>query len=118
MEYGEYLRFLLALVFVLALIGLCARLGQRLGLAPQARKSRRDTARLSIVEVRPVDGKRKLMLIERDNVQHLLLIGGDNDLVVETAIQPLPDGTRLDKVGTGNTGEEAPVLPMLRRNKK
>jgi hypothetical protein len=35
----------------------------------------------------PVDSKRKLVLVRRDTVEHLLLIGGATDLVIEQSIQ-------------------------------
>src|SRR6185295_17168077 len=33
-----------------------------------------------------VDGRRRLVIIRRDNVEHLLMIGGPTDVVVETNI--------------------------------
>lgn len=42
--------------------------------------------RLSVMDAAPVDAKRKLVLIRRDDVEHLLLIGGPTDLVVEQNI--------------------------------
>lgn len=42
--------------------------------------------RLSVVEYANVDGKRKLILIRRDNVEHLIMTGGPVDVVVETSI--------------------------------
>lgn len=86
MESFDYVRFLLALVFVLGLIGFCAWLGKRAGLTPRAAKRGNTDNRLSLLEVRPIDAKRKLILIRRDERQHLLMIGGDNDLVIECNI--------------------------------
>lgn len=42
--------------------------------------------RLGIVEYANVDGKRKLILIRRDDVEHLIMTGGPVDVVVETGI--------------------------------
>lgn len=42
--------------------------------------------RLSVMDAAAVDGKRKLVLIRRDDVEHLLLIGGPTDVVVEQNI--------------------------------
>jgi len=44
--------------------------------------------RLSLVEALAVDPKRQLMIVRRDGVEHLILIGGPQDLVVETGIVP------------------------------
>ncbi len=94
MESFDYLRFLLALIFVLGLIGFCAWLGKRAGLTPRATKKGSTGHRLALLEVRPIDAKRKLLLIQRDDRQHLLMVGGDTDLVVERNISDsaLSDG--------------------------
>ncbi|MGB7432542.1 MAG: hypothetical protein WA921_08760 [Ahrensia sp.] len=42
--------------------------------------------RLQVVDATAIDNRRKLVLVRRDNVEHLILIGGQNDLVVETGI--------------------------------
>lgn len=42
--------------------------------------------RLAITEFCEVDENRRLVLIRRDNVEHLLLIGGPQDVVVESGI--------------------------------
>ena len=42
--------------------------------------------RLEIVEHASLDGRRKLVLIRRDDVEHLLMTGGPVDVVVETGI--------------------------------
>lgn len=42
--------------------------------------------RLAIIDTLPVDTKRKLVLLRRDNVEHLVLIGGPSDVVVESSI--------------------------------
>ena len=42
--------------------------------------------RLAVVDAAAVDGRRRLVLIRRDNVEHLLMIGGPTDIVVEPNI--------------------------------
>ncbi|APT31137.1 IQ motif and SEC7 domain-containing protein 2 [Methylobacterium phyllosphaerae] len=53
--------------------------------------------RLGIVDVYELDRARQLILLRRDNVEHLLLVGGPNDVVVERNIQrgqrPLPEAS-------------------------
>lgn len=44
------------------------------------------TKRLAIIEVAAVDQKRQIVLFRRDDVEHLMLIGGATDVVVETNI--------------------------------
>src|SRR5262249_61867671 len=40
----------------------------------------------AVIDAAPVDSRRRLVLIRRDNVEHLLLIGGPSDVVVEPNI--------------------------------
>ena len=46
--------------------------------------------RLDVVETASVDQRRKLILIRRDDVEHLIMIGGPVDMVVETGIRGRP----------------------------
>jgi len=100
MDLATYLRFALALVFVLALIGGLAFVAKRFGWggAAPVRKpgSRR---RLSLVESLPVDAKRRLVLLRCDETEHLVLLGPGQDVVVgaprpaDGAIPPPSAGT-------------------------
>ena len=42
--------------------------------------------RLSVVDSLALDPKRQLLIVRRDNVEHLILVGGANDLLVEADI--------------------------------
>ena len=42
--------------------------------------------RLSVVEQASVDARRRLLLIRRDGVEHLIMTGGPVDVVIETNI--------------------------------
>jgi flagellar protein FliO/FliZ len=82
MGFDSYARFVLALAFVLLLIVACAWVARRFGLGGRlvAAGGKR---RLAILEVLPLDGRRRLVLLKRDGVEHLLLLGQPGDLVVE-----------------------------------
>ena len=43
--------------------------------------------RLGLVETATIDGRRKLMLVRRDDVEHLIMTGGPVDVLIETGIQ-------------------------------
>ena len=80
-------KFFIAFAVVLALIGLSAWLvrrfsANRLG----GGNARGRQPRLAVIDASPVDGRRRLVLIRRDNVEHLLMIGGPTDVVVEQNI--------------------------------
>ena len=83
----QALTFFFAFVAVLALILLVAWLvrrfaGNRLG----ANTNRGRMPRLAVIDAAAVDGRRRLVLVRRDNVEHLLMIGGPTDIVVEPNI--------------------------------
>ena len=42
--------------------------------------------RLDVVEQINVDGRRRLLLIRRDDIEHLIMTGGPVDVVIETGI--------------------------------
>lgn len=42
--------------------------------------------RVGLVESTSLDGRRRLVLIRRDNVEHLIMTGGPVDMVIETGI--------------------------------
>ena len=79
--------FFFAFIAVLALIGLATWLvrrfaGNRLGTGA----NRGRMPRLAVVDAAAVDGRRRLVLVRRDNIEHLLMIGGPSDIVVEPNI--------------------------------
>jgi flagellar protein FliO/FliZ len=82
MDLIDYGRFLAALLFVLGLIALVAwavrrfRLG--VGATPGAAR------RLAVLEILPLDARRKLVLIRRDDAEHLLLLGTDGNRLIES----------------------------------
>ncbi|MBS9720711.1 flagellar biosynthetic protein FliO [Tianweitania sp. BSSL-BM11] len=45
-------------------------------------------ARLAVMDATAVDANRRLVLVRRDDVEHLILIGGPTDVVVEQNIRP------------------------------
>ena len=86
MESESYIRFVLVLVFVLALIGLLTWLVRRFGLAGRMPTGGKQGRRLDVVEVAPLDSRHRLVLIRRDRTEHLVLLGTNADVVVESGI--------------------------------
>lgn len=92
------LTMILALGIVLVLIVLAAWL-LRLLSNVSGNAARGRNRRLSVVDNLAIDQKRQLLIIRRDNVEHLILTGGPQDLVVETGIP---------------VEEQAPAMPARR----
>jgi flagellar protein FliO/FliZ len=87
-ELSSAARFIVAFVLVMALIGLTAWLIRQFGSARPSGSggARNRQPRLAVLDSAIVDARRRLVLIRRDNVEHLILIGGPTDVVVEENI--------------------------------
>jgi hypothetical protein len=64
--------------------------------------------RLGISEYYELDKTRRLVLLRRDNVEHLVLIGGGQDVVIEAGITPGAGA------GAFTPAEAAPMRPAPR----
>lgn len=78
--------FVIAFVVVLLLIGAATWLVRRFGATRLDAGARGRQPRLAVVDAAAIDGRRKLVIVRRDNAEHLLMIGGPTDVVVETNI--------------------------------
>ncbi|MFC6788686.1 hypothetical protein ACFQE0_03030 [Methylobacterium komagatae] len=83
----QYLVIFAIIFSALAAIVLVVRRLTGSGSALPGRSGRARQPRLGIVDVYELDRARQLILLRRDNVEHLLLVGGPNDVVVERNIQ-------------------------------
>lgn len=89
MEAEQFLRLVLALAFTLSLLGLCAWLFARYGRNLPALGRNNPNSRLGVIEWKPLDTRHQLLLVRRDNVEHLLLLSTNGSArVVERNIIP------------------------------
>ena len=62
----------------------------------------RPEPRLGVSEQANIDGRRKLLLVRRDDVEHLLMIGGPVDIVIEENIRaPVPAAAKAPAEPSG-----------------
>jgi flagellar biogenesis protein FliO len=54
--------------------------------SPFVRGGRNRQPRLQVLDAAAVDTRRRIVLIRRDNVEHLVMIGGPTDIVIESGI--------------------------------
>ncbi|MBA4784441.1 MAG: flagellar biosynthetic protein FliO [Rhizobiales bacterium] len=87
-EYG--LRLVIAVLGVgvgfVCLIGVLWLLRGRRGPSPFIRGGRNRQPRLQVLDAAAVDARRRLVLVRRDDVEHLIMIGGPTDIVIESGI--------------------------------
>src|SRR4051794_5306928 len=102
---------ILALVVGLCLLGLIAIYLWRAfgrGIRAAAPRGARQP-RLGIVDAFDLDRHRQLVLVRRDNVEHLIMIGGPNDLLIEEAIvRAQPSGVERREPPAPGAGERQP----------
>jgi len=97
-------RFVVAFMLVLGLIGAGALLWRRFGAGPLSPIGPRGRQpRLAVLDAASVDARRQLVLIRRDNTEHLLMIGGPTDIVVE------PNITRTGTIPVSREPRPIPV---------
>jgi flagellar protein FliO/FliZ len=87
MDTALYIRAIIVLLFVLGLALVTLWIVRRFNIVisggavfPAGQKMRR----LGVIETLPIDARRRLVLIRRDGVEHLILLGLSGESVLET----------------------------------
>ena len=68
-------------------------------------------ARLSVIETVHIDQKRKLILIQKDGVEHLIMVGGPSDLVINTQPAPAANNHTIQQPAT-QAQPDPPATPQ------
>jgi hypothetical protein len=88
-EISQAVQYLIAFVIIFVLLALFAVVLRRIT-APRIRTpnqaGRNRQPRLGVIDSFDIDRRRQLVLVRRDNVEHLIMIGGPTDVVVESNI--------------------------------
>ncbi len=98
----EFLRFAAALIFVLALMGGLTLVLRRFNHMQAGNIGLPRKRRLKIVEVLPIDGRRRLVLLRRDDREHLVMLGADGETVIETGIECAQDRDQDVQMDSGS----------------
>jgi hypothetical protein len=120
-EMPPAVKFFVAFLIVLGAIGVFAWAVRYFGSGRIGGAGTRGRQpRLGVIDYASVDARRRLILVRRDNVEHLLMIGGPTDVVVEAnivravpasrdvavarpaAVEPLPRAIPLPDNGNGS----------------
>ena len=102
--------FALGLVLVLVVLGLWVL---KIATGASANLGRTGKRRLSVIDSAMVDSKRKVVIIRRDNVEHVIMTGGPADLVIETGLpvaEPPPRRTTPQKPPRRPTTQATPDI--------
>lgn len=83
-QTAMYVLFAIAILIGLFVLWMIVRAIRR----PRAADGRRSKqARLAVTDAAAIDPRRRLVLVRRDDVEHLIMIGGPTDIVIEQDIR-------------------------------
>src|SRR6516164_11081521 len=74
-------------------------------------RDRNASQRVGVIESVQLDGKRSIKLVRRDNIEHLVLIGGRNDVVIEPNIVRRPAPKPAHRPASETRGLPPPGVP-------
>ncbi|MGO7588917.1 flagellar biosynthetic protein FliO [Rhizobium leguminosarum] len=77
--------------------------------SPFVRGGRNRQPRLQVLDAAAVDARRRLVLVRRDDVEHLIMIGGPSDIVIESRILPAAAEQPESVSGTQQPAEQRPI---------
>jgi hypothetical protein len=78
--------YIVTLIILLALAGLAYWIARQGAGFDGMKLFQSKQRRIGVVETAVVDGRRRLIILRRDNVEHLIMTGGPVDVVIETGI--------------------------------
>lgn len=122
-QYTRAILWTLAALVLLVVVLLVVRLIRGMTAGTYVAGGRSRKTRLSVMDATAVDSHRRLVLVRRDDVEHLLLIGGPTDVVVERDIrlvaarrpvltgEPAQQQRPAQPPSAPATGKQAPAHP-------
>lgn len=79
--------YIITITLLIALAGLAFWIAQQSAGGSGLKLFQGKARRTGVVEATSVDSRRRLVLVRRDNVEHLIMTGGPVDIVIETGIE-------------------------------
>jgi len=74
-------------------------------------RGRDASRRVGVIESVQLDGKRSIILVRRDNIEHLVLVGGRTDVVIEPNIMRRPVPKPAHRPAPETRGLPPPGVP-------
>ncbi len=81
--------------------------------SPFVRGGRNRQPRLQVLDAAAVDARRRLVLVRRDDVEHLIMIGGPTDIVIESRIGEAADKTVSIEAADQSAPAPAPAPALV-----
>lgn len=108
-EYASALIWTLGALILLLIILVVVRIVRGFTFGTFVAGGRNRKTRLAVMDATAVDSHRRLILVRRDDVEHLILIGGPTDVVVEQNIRLQPPARRILPQEPRTPSEDTPA---------
>ncbi|HVW57008.1 MAG TPA: hypothetical protein VHC00_15100 [Rhizobiaceae bacterium] len=108
-QYATGVMWTIAALILLLILLVLARIIRNLTAGTFVAGGRNRRTRLAVMDAAAVDNQRRLVLVRRDDVEHLILIGGPTDVVVEQNIG-LPGSAERNHVRAEEPVAAAPPI--------
>ena len=89
-NYAPAILWTFAALVLLVILLVIVRLIRGLTFGTYVAGGKNRKTRLAVMDATAVDSHRRLVLVRRDDIEHLILIGGPTDVVVERDIRMVP----------------------------
>ncbi len=109
-EFATAVLWTFAALILLVIVLVIIRLIRSLTFGTFVAGGRNRKTRLAVMDATAVDSHRRLVLVRRDDIEHLLLIGGPTDVVVEREIR-LGQSRRPAFIGENGLDTQPPARP-------
>lgn len=115
-DYAPALMWTVVALIVLLVLLIVIRIVRGFTFGTFVAGGRNRKARLAVMDATAVDSHRRLVLVRRDDVEHLILIGGPSDVVVEQNIRLLPPARKpADDMPVVAQPPATPPQPVVER---
>lgn len=109
-DYAAALMWVILALIALLVLLILVRIIRGFGVGTFVAGGRNRKARLAVMDATAVDSHRRLVLVRRDDIEHLILIGGPTDVVVEQNIRLIAPTRRA----VAENEQPQPPQPALR----
>ena len=93
-QYAPLVGWVLLALVIIVIVLIALRLLRGITAGTFIAGGRNRKARLAVMDATAIDTRRRLVLVRRDDVEHLILIGGTSDIVVEQDIRMIHKASR------------------------
>lgn len=113
-DYANALMWIIVALIALLVLLILVRIVRGFGVGTFVAGGRNRKARLAVMDATAVDSHRRLILVRRDDVEHLILIGGPTDVVVEQNIRLVAPTRRATIEDELPRAQPQPIAPAPR----